>query len=250
MYPGSRHTFQGSADIHEENIVDTRKALATLIALSLVAAACGDDDTGMTTQPPAATTTAAATTTVPAPPPTPAPTTTAAPTTTLTTTTTTTTTAAPTTTAPPFNGNTDPKESAMAGAPSARLVDVRTGSHPGFTRVVWEMDGSDGTPAYQVGYAPGPFVNIGDFTIPVTGTAFLHVIFFPGMRHDITDPDDIILTYLGPEVINVGVGSVQQVVFIEDFEANMEWAIGLTGQQAFKVFTLENPTRLVIDIED
>jgi len=235
--------------------VNTGKALATLLALSLVVAACGDDDTGETTQPTtattaAATTTAGATTTAPAPPPTPAPTTTAAPTTTVTTSTTTTTTAAPTTTAPPFNGNTDPKESPVVGAPSARLVDVRTGKHPGFTRVVWEMDGAAGTPMYQVGYAPGPFVNIGGFVVPVAGTAFLHVIFFPGMRHDITDPNDIFLTYLGPEVINVGLGSVQQVVFIEDFEANMEWAIGLTGQQEFKVFTMENPTRLVIDIED
>ena len=236
--------------------MNTGKALATLLALSLVVAACGDDDTGETTQPTTATTAAttttaaATTTTAPAPPPTPAPTTTAAPTTTITTSTTTTTTAAPTTTAPPFNGNTDPKESPVIGAPDARLVDVRTGSHLGFTRVVWEMDGSTGTPMYQVGYTPGPFVNMGEFTIPVTGTAFLHVIFFPGMRHDITDPNDIIQTYLGPEVINVGVGSVQQVVFIEDFEANMEWAIGLTGQQEFKVFTMENPTRLVIDIED
>lgn len=226
------------------------KALAALISLSLVATACGDDDTGMTTQPTAAITTAAATTTVPAPPPTPAPTTTAAPTTTVTTTTATTTTVAPTTTAPPFNGDTDPKESAMAGAPSARLVDVRTGVHPGFTRVVWEMDGSNGTPAYQVAYSPGPFVNIGGFVVPVTGTTFLHVIFFPAMRYDITDPNDIIQTYLGPETIDVGTGSVQQVVFIEDFEANMEWAIGLTGQKAFRVFTLENPTRLVIDIAD
>lgn len=225
------------------------KAITTLIALSLVAAACGDDGTGAITRPPATTlapvdTAAAATTTAPAPSTTAASTTTAAPATTVTTS------AVPTTTAPPFNGTTAPKESAMAGSPDARLVDVRTGSHPGFTRVVWEMHGSSGTPAYRVGYAPGPFVDIGDSTIPVAGTAFLHVVFFPAMRHDITDPVDIIQTYLGPEVINVGTGSVRQVVFIEDFEANMEWAIGLTGQKAFEVFTLENPTRLVVDIED
>ena len=219
--------------------MDTGKALAALIALSLVAAACVDDGTGAVTRPPATTvapvdTTAAATTAAPAP----------------STTAASTTTSAPTTTAPPFNGTTAPKESPMAGSPDARLVDVRTGKHPGFTRVVWEMHGNSGTPAYQVGYAPGPFVDIGGSTVPVAGTAFLHVIFFPAMRHDITDPVDIIQTYLGPEVIDVGVGSVRQVVFIEDFEATMEWAIGLTGQKAFEVFTLENPTRLVIDIED
>ena len=233
-----------------------RKVLATLAAFALIAAACGDDDTLDSTQSPT-TTSPATTATTGAPPPTAAtatstslPPATIPPTTATTAAPTTTTTAATTTTVPAFSGTVDPKQAAVVGAPAAQLVDVRTGSHPGFTRVVWEMDGTLGTPMYQVGYAPGPFVNIGDVTIPVTGSAFIHVIFFPGMRYNIVDPSDIFLTYLGPETITVNLGSVQQVVFIEDFEANMEWVIGLTGQKPFKVFTLENPTRLVIDIAD
>jgi hypothetical protein len=69
------------------------------------------------------------------------------------------------------------------------------------------------------------------------------------MRFDISGPDPV-QTYFGPETIDVGAGSVDQVVFVEDFEASMEWVIGLTGEKPFDVFTLEDPTRLVIDIAD
>ena len=197
------------------------RTAAVLATLVLLTAACGDDDV-LVTDPPEPT--AAPTTT------------TAAPTT--------------TTTLPPFPGDLDPKDAPVSGSPNGNLVDVRTGKHPGFTRIVWEMDGATGTPWYQIGFGTPPFVNIGGFEVPVDGSAFLHVFFFPGMRYDISDPVDIVQTYFGPEVIVVGVGSVEEVVFIEDFEATMEWVVGLTAEKPFHVFTLENPTRLVIDIAD
>jgi hypothetical protein len=34
-----------------------------------------------------------------------------------------------------------------------------------------------------------------------------------------------------------------------DFEGVVTWALGLKGKQNFKVTTLQNPTRLVIDIK-
>ena len=137
----------------------------------------------------------------------------------------------------------------MDGSPDPRLTEVRTGKHDGFTRIVWEMDGSTGTPMFMVGWAYPPFVNIGGFTVPVDGNAFLHVVFFPAMRWDISGTDPI-QTYFGPERLTIAQGSVREVVFVEDFEANMEWVIGLTAEKPFKVFTLENPTRLVVDIGD
>jgi len=227
-----------------------RKVLAILAVSALMAAACGDDDVLTSTQPPTSAPPATVATTD-APPTTPAPTT--QPPTTVTTTTTivtTTSTSTTTTTVPAFTGTTDGKQANMVGSPNGHLIDVLTGKHPGFTRVVWETDGDLGTPMYMVGYANPPFVIIGGFTIPVNGSAFIHVILFPAMRYDITDPSNIFLTYLGSETITVHQGSVQQVVFVEDFEANMEWVIGLTGQKPFNVFTMENPTRLVIDIAD
>jgi hypothetical protein len=34
-----------------------------------------------------------------------------------------------------------------------------------------------------------------------------------------------------------------------DFEGHVTWAIGLKGQQRFKVTLLQNPTRVVIDVK-
>jgi hypothetical protein len=220
-----------------------------VIVLVVVLVNRGDGDgsaanisTTTTTTAPEQTTSTAAT---------PAPTTTTVPATTLPSPTS--TTAAPptptTTTIPPFDGTTDTK-SGGAGDSDSRLVEVRVGKHPGFTRVVWEMDGSSGTPLYDVGLAAGPFGNVSGNTVPVDGNAFIHVRLFPGMRWDISDPNGIVQTYFGPEEIDVGIGSIVEVVFLEDFEANMEWVIGLTTERPFKVFTLESPTRLAVDVAD
>jgi hypothetical protein len=137
----------------------------------------------------------------------------------------------------------------MKGTPDPRLIDVRWAQREGFTRVVFDFGGDSGTPMYQVGYAPGPFFNIPGDPVPVAGSHFLHVIAFPGMRFDLSGAD-IVQTYNGPLVIDINSNSVVQVVFIEDFEANMEWVIGVNNEKPFHVFTLENPTRLVVDIGD
>ena len=229
-----------------------RSTLTLLLAFTLVVAACGDDD-ALTTQAP--TTNPPATTATTAAPPPPSTTTTAAPapTTTVTTSapTTTVTTLAPTTTTTvPFNGTIDSKSGDFAGNPGGLLIDVRTGKHSGFTRVVWELDGATGAPWYQIGYADPPFANVADDQIPVNGNAFIRVVFSPGNRYDLTDPNNIFLVYQGSEAITVNQGSVVQVVFIDDFEATMEWVVGLSAQKPFHVFTLENPVRLVVDIAD
>ena len=229
-----------------------RKTAALCASLVVLAAACGDDNTLATTSP-TETTSPAATTATTAPPATQPPATTSttvAPTTAPTTTTTTTAASTTTTTTVPFNGTTATQQGPMNGTPDGRLVDVRVGAHPGFTRVVWEMDGNLGTPLYIVAYEPGPFENMAGPVAAPAGNAFLKVIFTPGIRWDLTDPGNIIRTYLGSELITVNSGSVREVMFLEDFEANMEWIIGLTGQKPFHAFTMENPTRLVIDISD
>ena len=74
----------------------------------------------------------------------------------------------------------------------------------------------------RVAYAGPPFVDTGRFTVPVNGSGFLHVILFPGMRHETPDPTDFFPTYLDSETIMVNQGSVYQVVFAEGSKATME----------------------------
>jgi hypothetical protein len=222
------------------------------LALALTAAACGGDALEPATSTTAAvTTTGVATTGVT----TTGVTTTgatstsgAAPTTAATTTTAaaTTTTAAATTTIAPFDGDTDDKTGAGAGG---LLTDVRIGDHDGFTRIVFDFQ-EPAFPNWEFGYVPG---EIHGMIEPeggwVEGDAFLIARFQPSMTADISGPD-VVITYDGPRRIDVGVGSVVQLLIIEDFEANLWWAIGLTGEKPFRVGTLTGPPRVFVDIAD
>lgn len=166
-------------------------------------------------------------------------TTTAAPTTVATTT----TTLAPTTTV--FIGgietvtNLEPE-----GTPGPNLTDVRVGDHDGFVRVAFDLTG-EGTPFYIVGYEPPPFLATSGDAVPVAGTVFLSVRISPARRYNI---DTQVPTYTGDLVLEPGLGPIDQIVFVDDFEASMWWVIGLSGQRAFTVDVLQDPLRLVVDI--
>lgn len=216
--------------------------IAGLVLVVLVIVLTSDDG-----EPVAVTTTGGPTTTVvtttiagTTPPPTTVPaTTTSQPSTT--------TTAAPSTTTtvplPPFSGDTTTRSNpTISGSPGA-LVDVRIGEHPGFTRVVLEFDGS-GEPWYTVGYTAG--ISGGGSGEPclVAGSALIAVDVQPGSAFWVEQ------TYFGPLEINPSFGSVVEVKYCEDFEAALQYGIGVEGMKGFDVFTLQSPQRLVIDIED
>ena len=180
-------------------------------------------------------------------------TTTAAVTTTTTTATTTTaeatttTTAASTTTTIPFDGDTTTKTNeTVSGNPGPNLTDVRVGDHPedGFVRVVFDLTG-EGQPWYIVGYETPPFFATSGDEVDVEGTAFLAVHISPARRHDI---DTFDLVYLGPEEFDPGFEPIVEIQFIDDFEATMQWVIGLDAERPFTVAVLQDPLRLVIDI--
>jgi hypothetical protein len=166
-------------------------------------------------------------------------TTTAAPTTVATTT----TTLAPTTTV--FIGGIETVSNLEpVGTPGPNLTDVRVGDHDGFVRVVFDLTG-DGTPFYIVGYESPPFLATSGDAVPVAGTVFLSVRISPALRYNI---DTQVPTYTGDLVLEPEIGPIDQIVFIDDFEASMWWVIGLSGQRAFTVEILQDPLRLVLDI--
>lgn len=216
--------------------------LALPLALALLVAGCGGDDAGTTTAPP---TTAASTTTGEATTTAVEPTTTAGTTTTAETT----TTGATTTTVAPFEGDTTPKSGAIQGTPTGLLTDVRFAQREeGFTRIVFDFQGTDGIPGYEVGYEPGPFRNMAEVEVPVTGSVFLSVRMFPASRVDLS-VDPYVLTYTGPERLGILGSNIREIVFLEDFEANMIWIVGLDARKPFRVGTLTDPPRIFIDIE-
>jgi hypothetical protein len=220
----------------------THRFLSSLLplglALALLAAGCGDDDA-------ATTTTAAATTTAGS-------TTTAATTTTITTAPTTTTAAAPTTTttAPTTTTSFPGDTSAKTGDGAfGLLTGVRFGDHEDYVRIVFDFQ-EPSFPNWEIGYVPGEIHGMSDPAGGwVEGTAFLVARFQPSGTADISG-SDAVMTYDGLRRIDVGLGSVVQLLIIEDFEANLWWAIGLNGEKPFRVGTMAGPPRIYVDIAD
>ncbi|OFP35815.1 hypothetical protein HMPREF2990_07540 [Corynebacterium sp. HMSC071B10] len=124
------------------------------------------------------------------------------------------------------------------------LQDIRVGQHEGYDRVVFEYAGT-GAPSYLAGYVDTPRQQASGNPMQVPGAAHLELI-VQGTAGDMMRLDEPI-TQIGSK--GVSTRSVQDVYLASIFEADSQFFIGLDRQRGFHVFTLENPTRIVVDID-
>ena len=194
-----------------------RAALALVLALGVVMAACGDDDDGSSSS---SSTTTASTSASSAPP-------------------------SSGSGSCAFDGGTASVEQA-GKAEVMVLSDVRVAGHPCFDRVVFEFR-DPGDPGFQVGYVPGPIVMDGSGEPgEVQGSTFLQIRMpsASGFDFETSTP-----SYNGPTRFTPSdTAYVNDVVRTGDFEALLTWVVGLDEQRPFTVTALQDPTRVVVDI--
>lgn len=126
---------------------------------------------------------------------------------------------------------------ATRAAPSIpTLSAVRAAHHPGYDRLVFEFRGR--VPAHRSAGYVKQVVGPSGRAVPIVGSAILAVHFRPatsqggiGMVHR---------TYALPNII--------QVVTAEDFESYMTFGVGLARHEPYRMFTLTNPSRIVVDV--
>ena len=161
-------------------------------------------------------------------------------------TTTTTTTTAPTTTEGSFEGGTDTVTRPAAIAETALLERVAVAGHDGYDRVVFQF--RNGLPGYRVEYVEPPLREDGSGNlVKLAGEAFLVVRMEPASGFDLTVPEGELI-YTGPRRITPDRTSVlREVVRTGDFEAVLTWAVGLEARVPFRVLTLDDPFRIVVD---
>ena len=124
------------------------------------------------------------------------------------------------------------------------LVDVRVAAHPGFDRVVFEF--RDAVPGFRVRYVDPPVrADPSDEPVTVEGNAFVRVVMNPASSFD---PDTGAPSFTGP-VSGIGAGTsvVRDVVGAGDFEAVLHFVVGLATPVGFRVSSLSDPSRLVVD---
>lgn len=128
-----------------------------------------------------------------------------------------------------------------AGGEVATAVALRAGTHPGFDRVVLELDR---LAAYRVAWLDGPPIGCGSGEVAdLPGRAFLEARLEPAKAHDEQGALTLQARELRPALPAVG-----SLALTCDFEAVLTLAAGAPDRLPFRVTRLEAPPRLVIDV--
>lgn len=129
------------------------------------------------------------------------------------------------------------------------LTNVTATKDAGHTRIVFEF--RDELPGYAVEYTQRPVVQDGSGDeVEIQGDQVLLIRFEPASGFDL-EAKRAQPTYTGPKRIAVGGNSdpVWEVVQVSDFEAQLEWAVGLNGKRPFRVLTASDPSALIVDVQ-
>lgn len=126
----------------------------------------------------------------------------------------------------------------------ATLIDARTASHPDFDRFVIDFEG-DALPSYHIEYIDRPVRQCGSGEpVEVAGDGWLLIRLEPAYAH--TEEGRPTITERSTEP-NLPV--ILQATLICDFEAQVEWVLGVRSPNPFHATELESPARLVIDVQ-
>jgi hypothetical protein len=123
------------------------------------------------------------------------------------------------------------------------LRAVRTGRHESFDRVVFEFEGN-AIPGYHVEYVDKPVRDCGaGQVVPLAGEGFLLIQMQPAYAHTEAGAPTIQNRQQAPNL-----PIIKEMKLICDFEADVQWALGLSSPNRYRVLELTNPARLVVDI--
>ena len=147
----------------------------------------------------------------------------------------------------PFPANTEPDTQDPSADAALTVTDVRVGHHDGFDRVVFELGGT-GTPGWRVEYVDQPVDDGKGDVVAVDGDAYLQVM-ISGSGYPM---DTGVEEYAGPNPVRAGDdGEVEEVLLRGVFEGYTQAFVGVDDEQRpFRVFSLEDPTRVVVDVRD
>jgi hypothetical protein len=136
------------------------------------------------------------------------------------------------------------KTEKRGGVAPALLRAVRTARRGGYERVVFEFAGRR-LPGYSVEYVDRPVGQCGSGeVVPVAGDAWLRVRLIPANAH--TDAGEATVR---DRDRRLNYPNLKELKILCDFEAEVEWVMGLAAPTRYRVLELKNPARLVIDVK-
>ncbi|SOC57313.1 AMIN-like domain-containing (lipo)protein [Ornithinimicrobium cerasi] len=121
---------------------------------------------------------------------------------------------------------------------------MRTGLHAGYDRVVLDLSGEEPVLGWFVSVVDEAVEDPSGLPMDVEGAAFLQVV-VRGIDWTTDSPE----RYDGDPVTGAGTEVVTEVVHGGLFEGQQQIVVGLTEETAFRVFSLPDPARIVIDVQ-
>jgi hypothetical protein len=122
-------------------------------------------------------------------------------------------------------------------------TEVRVARNEGFDRVVLEFAGDD-LPSYSIEYIDRPVRQCGSgHVVPVAGDGWLSIRLEPARAHDEEGRATIEERELRPDL-----PVLLELTITCDFEAQVEWVLGVASPNRYRVMELREPTRLVLDV--
>jgi hypothetical protein len=145
--------------------------------------------------------------------------------------------------APDFPANAE-ADTAEASADAAVTVhDIRVGAHDGFDRVVFEVGGI-GTPGWDVRYVAAARSQGSGDPVDVAGDAVLQVTLTGAGYPYETGVEE----YTGPSLKADGTSAVTEVVYDATYEGTSTAFVGTRAKNPFRVYALQSPTRIVLEV--
>jgi hypothetical protein len=143
---------------------------------------------------------------------------------------------------PPAGWTTEPSMVRGGGMPSL-LVAVRAARNDEFDRVVFQFEGAQ-LPGYDVQYLADPARQCGSGQrAPVAGRARLLVRLTPAQMHRDDGRGSLV-----PHSIRTELDAVTELRSTCDFEGQVAWVLGIDNLRPYRVISLHNPARLVVDV--
>jgi hypothetical protein len=145
--------------------------------------------------------------------------------------------------APDFPADTEADTAQASPDAAVTVSDIRIGGHPGFDRVVFEVGGS-GTPGWDVRYVDAATSQGSGDPVEVAGDAVLQVT-LTGAAYPY---ESGVSEFSGPAPTGSGTSAVTRVVYDATFEGSSVAFVGTGAKNPFRVYALENPTRVVLEV--
>lgn len=136
-----------------------------------------------------------------------------------------------------------PATQAATPPPVSTLVAIRAAAHrqdnPPYERVVFEFSGP--VPLITVQYVNQLIGDGSGLPVPISGRAILKLTMKPAQAHNDRGQST------APTRVKVNLPNVKEIANAGDFEAVLNYGIGVDHKTEIRVLTLDSPSRVVVD---